>query len=51
MNRMAGQERTGLLPLGEALAHAERCRNEGRLKEAEAACRQILLAQPNLSEA
>ena len=52
MNRMAGQEgAAGFMPLGEALAHAERCRYEGRLAEAEAVCRQILLAQPDLPEA
>lgn len=49
---MAGQEGVaGFMPLGEALAHAERCRNQGRLVEAEAVCRQILLAQANLPEA
>ena len=31
--------------------YAERCRTEGRLMEAEAVCRQILQAQPNLPEA
>jgi tetratricopeptide (TPR) repeat protein len=51
MNRLAGEERAGFMPLGEALAHAERCRNQGRFAEAEAVCRQILLAQPNLPEA
>ena len=40
-----------LMPLGEALAYAERCRSEGRLIEAEAICRQILQAQPNVAEA
>jgi tetratricopeptide (TPR) repeat protein len=39
------------LPLGEALLYADRCRNEGRLIEAEAVCRQVLMAQPNLPEA
>ena len=39
------------MPLGEALAYADRCRSEGRLMEAEAVCRQILQAQPNLPEA
>ncbi|HEX4042074.1 MAG TPA: tetratricopeptide repeat protein [Xanthobacteraceae bacterium] len=39
------------MPLGEALAYAERCRNEGKLIEAEAVCRQILQAQPNIAEA
>jgi tetratricopeptide (TPR) repeat protein len=39
------------IPLGEALAYAERCRTEGRLMEAEALCRRVLEAQPNLPEA
>src|SRR5579863_8675936 len=39
------------LPLGEALIYAERCRTEGKLMEAEAVCRQILQAQPNVPEA
>jgi tetratricopeptide (TPR) repeat protein len=39
------------LPLGEALVHAERCRNEGRLAEAEAVCRRVLEADPNVAEA
>jgi len=51
MNRRVGQEGSGFVPLGEALAHADRCRSEGRLQEAEAVCRQILLAQPSLPEA
>ncbi len=49
-----GQVQSGaaaLVPLGEALAYIERCRGEGRLIEAEAVCRQILDAQPNLPEA
>ena len=39
------------MPLGEALMHAERCRNQGLLMEAEAVCRQILQVQPNVAEA
>ena len=39
------------MPIGEALVYAERCRGEGRLIEAEAVCRQILKAQPNVPEA
>jgi tetratricopeptide (TPR) repeat protein len=39
------------MPLGEALAYADRCRNDGRLMEAEAICGQILQAEPNLPEA
>jgi len=39
------------MPLGEALMYAERCRNEGKLMEAEAVCRQILQARPNVPEA
>ena len=51
MNNVAGQGQTAFMPLGEALQYADRCRNEGRLMEAEAVCRQILQAQPNLPEA
>ena len=39
------------IPLGEALMYAERSRSQGKLAEAEALCRQILQAQPNLAEA
>jgi len=39
------------MPIGEALLHAERCRGEGRLLEAEAVCREILEVQPNVAEA
>jgi tetratricopeptide (TPR) repeat protein len=49
MNAAVGQ--TGAMPVGDALVYAERCRTEGRLMEAEAVCRQILTAQPNLPEA
>ena len=42
---------TTFMPLGEALMYAERCRNEGQLMQAEAVCRQILQAQPNIPEA
>lgn len=44
-NVMAQADHTAsqtLMPLDEALAYAERCRNEGKLIEAEALCRQIL---------
>ena len=37
--------------MGEALAYADRCRNEGRLLEAEAVCRQILQTRPDVAEA
>ncbi len=40
-----------LMSLGEALALADRCRNEGRLPEAEALCRRVIEAQPNTPEA
>jgi tetratricopeptide (TPR) repeat protein len=50
MSEVAGQN-AGFMPLGEALAYADRCRNEGRIMEAEAVCRQILQVQPNLPEA
>jgi tetratricopeptide (TPR) repeat protein len=45
------QAKQTVMPLGEALMHAERCRSEGKLMEAEAVCRQILQAQPNVPEA
>src|SRR5437016_4855529 len=51
MNRVDGQASNTFMPLGEALAHAERCRSDGRLMEAEAVCRRVLEAQPNLPEA
>jgi tetratricopeptide (TPR) repeat protein len=51
MNQPAGQGNAAVMPLGEALVYADRCRNEGRLIEAEAVCRQILQAQPHLPEA
>ena len=50
MNRTSGNEQA-LLPIGEALAYAERCRHEGRLTEAEAICRQVVEARPDLAEA
>jgi tetratricopeptide (TPR) repeat protein len=40
-----------VLSLSEALALADRYRSEGRLLEADALCRRILKAQPNLPEA
>ncbi len=45
------QSNARLMPLGEALMYAERCRNAGQLLEAEAVCRQILEARPNVPEA
>jgi tetratricopeptide (TPR) repeat protein len=51
MKDVLGKSSSAVLPLGEALAYAERCRTEGRLMEAEAVCRQVLGAQPNLPEA
>ncbi|MGO8910709.1 MAG: tetratricopeptide repeat protein [Bradyrhizobium sp.] len=51
MNEMVGKNQPVLMQLGEALSWAERCRNEGRLMEAESVCRQVLQMQPNLAEA
>ncbi|HTV31363.1 MAG TPA: tetratricopeptide repeat protein, partial [Xanthobacteraceae bacterium] len=51
MNQLAGPGQTALTPLDEALIDAERCRAEGRLVEAEAACRHILDQQPDCPEA
>ena len=48
---MAGQRLAALMPIGEALVYVERCRSEGRLLEAEAVCRQVLEARPNVPEA
>ena len=45
------QSNARIMPLGEALMYAERCRNAGQLLEAEAVCRQILEARPNVPEA
>lgn len=39
------------MSLGDALALADRCRNEGRLPEAETLCRRVIEAQPNAPEA
>jgi tetratricopeptide (TPR) repeat protein len=51
MNQRAGQGSTTFMPLGNALMHAERCRSENRLIEAEATCRRVLEAQPDLPAA
>jgi tetratricopeptide (TPR) repeat protein len=51
MSQVAGQGQSAFMPIGEALLHADRCRNAGRLMEAEAVCRQILEAQPHTPEA
>jgi tetratricopeptide (TPR) repeat protein len=40
-----------VMPIGDALLFADRCRAEGRLSEAETLCRRVLEAQPNLPEA
>src|SRR5580692_4657880 len=47
----AAQGNAASMPLGDALMHAERCRREGRLMEAESVCRSILAARPNTPEA
>ena len=51
MNHVAVDGQSTFIPFGEALVYAERCRCEGRLIEAEAVCRKVLEAQPNLPEA
>jgi tetratricopeptide (TPR) repeat protein len=51
MNDGEAQRNGTVMPLGEALVYADRCRGEGRLMEAEAVCRQILQAQPTSPEA
>src|SRR5260370_28587428 len=51
MNQVTGNPAQQFMPLGEALMLAERYRGEGRLMEAEALCRRVLEAQPNVPEA
>jgi tetratricopeptide (TPR) repeat protein len=51
MNQNQGGTGGSFIPLGDALAYADRCRSEGRLMEAEALCRRVIEAQPNLPEA
>jgi tetratricopeptide (TPR) repeat protein len=51
MNEVAEPAKTTIMSFGDALAFADRCRAEGRLTEAEALCRRVLGAQPNLPEA
>jgi tetratricopeptide (TPR) repeat protein len=51
MERIAARENGAFMPIAEALRQAERCRNEGRLTEAEALCRRVLEARPDLPEA
>jgi tetratricopeptide (TPR) repeat protein len=51
MNEVGAQGNTTVMPLGEALAYADRCRGEGRLMEAEAVCRRVLGSRPDLPEA
>jgi tetratricopeptide (TPR) repeat protein len=50
MNQV-GNPAQQFMPIGEALMLADRCRGEGRLIEAEALCRQVLAAQPDIAEA
>src|SRR5262249_16655665 len=51
MNQVTGNPAQQFMALGDALMCADRCRNEGRLMEAEAVCRQILAAKPDTPEA
>jgi tetratricopeptide (TPR) repeat protein len=51
MGEVGGHAGTDVMSPAEALKYAERCCAEGRLAEAESVCRQIVQAQPNLSEA
>jgi protein O-GlcNAc transferase len=53
MQQSAGKAEpaTSFMPLGEALALAERYRCEGRLTDAETLCRRVLQARPDLPEA
>jgi tetratricopeptide (TPR) repeat protein len=43
--------RGAVVSLRKALAQAQRCRNEGRLQEAEVICRRVLEARPDAAEA
>lgn len=49
MNQLAAPADTGFMSINDALVHVERCRAENRLIEAEAVCRRILEAQPDLA--
>jgi hypothetical protein len=49
MNELAAPANAGFMSINDALVHVERCRAENRLIEAEAVCRRILEAQPDLS--
>jgi tetratricopeptide (TPR) repeat protein len=51
MNEVVAPENATFVPLREALVHAERCRDAGRLAEAEDVCRRILERQPSVPEA
>jgi tetratricopeptide (TPR) repeat protein len=51
MNQVTGNPAQQFMPIGEALALADRYRGEGRLIEAEGLCRQVLAAQPDMPEA
>jgi tetratricopeptide (TPR) repeat protein len=49
--QVAVQEDQTVMPLSEALKYAERCRNEGRLAEAEAVCHRVLETEPDVPAA
>jgi hypothetical protein len=50
MNELAtAPANAGFMSINDALVHVERCRAENRLIEAEAVCRRILEAQPDLA--
>jgi tetratricopeptide (TPR) repeat protein len=51
MDEVAGQGNTVVVPVGQALALAERCRNEGRLEDATAVLRRVLEEHPDFPEA
>src|ERR1700722_322633 len=49
MNELAAPANAGFMSINDALVHVERCRAENRLIEAEAVCRRVLEAQPDLA--
>ncbi len=51
MTQAAGQSTGAIMAVADALAYTERCCNDGRLMEAEAVCRQLLGAHPDLPAA
>ncbi len=51
MNEPAGPTQTAIVPLGDVLMNAERCRADGRVTEAEVLCGRVLEMRPHWPEA